>query len=972
MNIEVTGQIIDDDSGAPIQEAEVEIFYRRYWRRYSSRWRRLQGVKTDANGSFTVRLEEDAPYLIIVSHKDKDVKRHDYVPYGLHYTPNEENSDLSIEMKKSAYVIVKGQAYFIETTAIPSSIFRVIDKESGEQMRSGSMILSYGSLQESFSGYLSLPGDVVIVPAGESFTLQTLSNVQVQGKVTQKELVLDGFSEDGLEPGEVIEVDLRSQVLPSSIIDTRNATDQVKALLLEKESEGFFLAVERQQLSQVITITDEAETILDLGDYEKSFTRLREAYVVLSDLRVGLTSLVADAARSVYILVGFVAISSVIVAFLMFEDNLWKLAASSLVYLIFLYTLHELHPGSSIITQMDYIRVSIASFVTVNIGAYSLPRFLSDGGGDKVPLRNMIVPILSVAKRSLRRRWLRFALTLTSVLMLVASFISLTSFTSGYGMSFTMDSQLDTLTQGILIRTPNPPPMTATAPFCGGDGTSGPLPIDESLIGWFNETEGPMILDARIQNQPMRQYREAYRQFATLNGTHLFGVLAVNPEKDAKLTDLDEAVSVGRYLETQETNTALISMELANRLELTVGESVIFETQGQTFRYEVVGLLDDDKLASVLDIDGAPLLPDKIIEVIRVEYDGPDWVIEGLAPCDPDEVIVINQRTAASVSNLWINRLVMTFSPEVDLKELATKLALTRGFRVWASTSDGIYLAQLTDYFEGKGLPIVIPWVIVVLNVVVTMLNSYYERRHEVMIYSSIGMNPRHISSIFLAEAAVIGVIGGSVGYMMGLGAYKFIYLVTPALQVKQKVSAFWSVAALVISLAAVLVGGLVALKNSTSITPSLRRRWKAEASYSSDEPFRIEIPVHIFEEEIDEYVEFINDKLQSALGRTPLETRMIKMNEIETDGERSWIFKFIFGTESQSISGIYTRNTLTIARADGSTYHTVLTSVTSEDGAQSVGRFLRKISLDWSLNRSEGQRRVENTLINTEGDQLK
>jgi len=249
-------------------------------------------------------------------------------------------------------------------------------------------------------------------------------------------------------------------------------------------------------------------------------------------------------------------------------------------------------------------------------------------------------------------------------------------------------------------------------------------------------------------------------------------------------------------------------------------------------------------------------------------------------------------------------------------------------------------------------LPIVIPWVIVVLNVVVTMMNAYYERRHEVMIYSSIGMNPRHVSGIFLAEAAVIGVIGGCIGYLLGLSAYKIIYILTPALQVKQKVSAYWSVAAIGISMMAVLVGGLSALKNSTSITPSLRRRWTIDKKQDSSDETRIVIPVQVYEEEINEYIAFISEKLEHAKNGNDMIVKMPKMTQI---GEHSWEYRFIYCSASTQISALYTRNRLIVENGLEKTYTTTLYTLGEINSVKQAGGFMRQIGLEWSLQREEG-----------------
>ncbi len=944
---EVEGRVTET-GGAPVEGAHVEIFRVGRWRRRTSGWESVHSLTTDSSGGFTARLEAGVQHRIIVYHEEGG---YDYVPYGDHLNLDEGEAEIRVELRRCARVEVKGLACFVETTAIPSTSMRVVDPETGESVLSGGMSLTYGTLGDSFTSYLGLPGDVLLVPGGTPFKLHIRSTVGSSRQAVTRELEVDVFDE-GLAAGTEAEVDLRSVVLPESIEYVAGGASSMEALLMEKEGEGFYLAVERQRLSLATALVAEAAAQMEAGLYEESFTSLREAYIVLTDVRGAVEGMVGDAARSTYTLILFIAATSLVASSLVFESPLLKAACSAAAYAALLYALTRLHPGVALVAWGDFVSVAAASIVAVNVAAVLAPGLLSRWrGGDGVPIPTLLVPMLSVAKRSLRRRWLRFGLTLISVLMLVASFISLTSFSSGYGLSFAKQSTAAPQSLGVLIRSPNPPPVKAAAPFSGGEGAAGSTPLRESLVTWFMEDADPLHAVPKYVNQPQRQYREAYNPFGRLDGEPVFGVLAVAPSLEAEMNGMDRAVVQGRYLADGEAGTALLSVSLAERLGKTVGDTVSFTSLDRTHTFEVVGLLGDEEFTAVVDLDGEPIMPQKIIELERIEMDGPDYVVEGLAYCEPNEVLVVNQATGANVSRIWVNRINLVFQEGYDVLGFASSTALNRGFRVWASSGEGVYLAELAGYFQGKGLPILVPWLIVVLNVVVTMLNSYYERRHDISIYSSVGMNPSHISGVFLAEAAVIGVVAGCLGYLLGLGAYRFIYMVTPTLQVKQKVSAFWSLAAIAMSLSAVLMGGIVAVRNSTVITPSLRRRWRAEREGA--EPYRVPVPVHVYEEEAERFIAFLAERLRDAQGGRELATRMIRVKE--NSEPRGWEITFNYGTINATMSDIYTRNTLTVERGGDGTYHAALICEGSEEGARATGSLMRRIGLDWGVERSRG-----------------
>lgn len=63
------------------------------------------------------------------------------------------------------------------------------------------------------------------------------------------------------------------------------------------------------------------------------------------------------------------------------------------------------------------------------------------------------------------------------------------------------------------------------------------------------------------------------------------------------------------------------------------------------------------------------------------------------------------------------------------------------------------------------------------LGVMTTMTTSVIERQKEIGLMKSIGAKDRSIISLFLSEAAIIGIIGGFLGYAVGLMLAQFIGL---------------------------------------------------------------------------------------------------------------------------------------------------------------------------------------------------
>jgi hypothetical protein len=274
-------------------------------------------------------------------------------------------------------------------------------------------------------------------------------------------------------------------------------------------------------------------------------------------------------------------------------------------------------------------------------------------------------------------------------------------------------------------------------------------------------------------------------------------------------------------------------------------------------------------------------------------------------------------------------------------------MALSREYRVWISEGGESHIAYMGSEIGGKGFPIVVPWVIVILNVVTTMLNSMFERRREIDILSSIGLNPMHIAGVFLAEASIIGVTGGSIGYLLGMGLYPVMKSFAWAPVVSQKISAVWLVAALGIAVASVVLGSMVALAWSVGLTPSLTRRWNlGEQKIDFRADWETRLPVRLSDENLEEFLSHLTSYLErfSDFESVP----RISSIKIAEEGEAR-VLSFVYNARETSIHATRTSNVITLARDEEGSYVPTMASKGDRDAATTTGAFMRKIVIRWS-----------------------
>ncbi|MBA7640273.1 hypothetical protein ES703_47938 [subsurface metagenome] len=636
-----------------------------------------------------------------------------------------------------------------------------------------------------------------------------------------------------------------------------------------------------------------------------------------------------SATASAFVLMFFLALTSAAIAFLLFENPLRKAVASGGLTALFHIVLHEIYPGVAYIPVENFISFSAFSWcITVVVTTVS-PRLMNGHMvGGRTPLRNIVVPILSIAKRGLTRRRFRFMLTLISITFLVMSFVTLTSFSMGYGLILRPISSQPIPVDGVIMRAPFSSTEWERPSF---------IPLEATAIDWLRKQSEVEFVAPKAENQP------SLMPILKLNGKPIYGVIGIKPEEEAQISGLDEILAEGRYLRDSDKNAILISVNLSEELDIEIDETLQLSDR----MVRLVGIFRDERLRELRDLDGETMVP---VKLVNISPPGEPSQIQS-CPVETDEIVICVLDTALELSTVFISRVDAILVESESVNDFAVRAALERNYQVKASSEEGLFIARLGTQFQGKGLPLAVPWGIVVLNVVVTMLNSLYERRKEINILSSIGLNPSHIGGIFIAEAMIIGFIGGGMGYLLGLGLYKVLALTGIALEVKQKVSALWCFGALATAMVTVVIGAVLAIKSSVIITPSLMRRWRFRAEVKLGEPIEMTLPISVHNSMIEDFMNYVYGKLKAHESDPTNRTERVRILKEENELGIHWSIKFSYRkAEGLSISGSF--NELIVQRSVGeSAYSVRMISKGDKDWVHQTWSLVRLIIMRWSTS---------------------
>ncbi|MGC8764401.1 MAG: ABC transporter permease [Brevinematia bacterium] len=232
----------------------------------------------------------------------------------------------------------------------------------------------------------------------------------------------------------------------------------------------------------------------------------------------------------------------------------------------------------------------------------------------------------------------------------------------------------------------------------------------------------------------------------------------INPEMDARIFEIKQSISLGKYLNDNE-NEAIIGYMLARQLDIKVGDSItiISRTKYETHNaldFTVVGLVK----STVPDINEAGLF---------ISYKGADKLLD-----------LEGNVTSIHVKVKWKKgEGIPSYSKRVEkvaslLQEKFPDCKIYSFMDIF-----GDFLLLMKQKRVSSLLIIFLMLIISGVGIVNTILMAVYERIKEIGVLLAMGLKPKEIRKLFLLEGCTIGIIGGIAGIILGfLANFWLIY----------------------------------------------------------------------------------------------------------------------------------------------------------------------------------------------------
>ncbi|MHA2405208.1 MAG: FtsX-like permease family protein [Candidatus Hermodarchaeia archaeon] len=752
-----------------------------------------------------------------------------------------------------------------------------------------------------------------------------------------------------------MQISLFDHSLPYNLNLTTAILSRAATRLTDAEHRGVYVEMEQRDYDAALLLIDHAQEQMHRGSSAESYADLRQAYTLVGFIIDKLARMFQDAVSSTIIIILFFTFTASALSHLLVEHWAQKVLVLSVFYALFLLVLSQIYVGIRLVEFPMLLILITGAWCGVALISVLAPRLL----------KSTTAAIFEMAKRNLRGRRFRVFSTLFTVMVFVMAFVAFTSVSTEYGFT-TSSNVIETASEGIVVRQPTPNwEAQIHQEHVQTQRVSSFLPFATATLDWLHRKPDVNLVAPKVENWPSR--RPIGSMVGSDERVSLYGIVGILPSTEAVMTHLDDLVIEGRYLRDDEYDAVLLSTTTAATLRLSVGDSVRLQI-GVPRSMTVVGLIDDDGFRQHRDIDGSLMLPQKLYMYTDVDILISWW----LEPCTPSEVIIVHWQTALQLSQytaedvsplelaslqstpILISRFNIHAAESVDLLAFARQLALESEYWVWATLGTRVHFFALQQFVEVKGFLVLIPWMIVVLNVAITMINTIYERRRDIHILASVGLNPTHLASLFGVEALLIGGIGGSLGYLMGLSLYKVMLLLSLDLAVQQKISAVWSLAALGIAVIAVGVGVFMAMRLSTIITPSLLRRWQARGQSQAGE-WVYSLPVKVPVEDVESMLTYIH-RLLKSYEQAP-DIWVDRLLRDDADAASNLPKRIVFTCHhGRGINHYLSRNQIVALKdPDDEVYRVELVSSrTIAANANTTARFVRHLFLMWSARRKD------------------
>jgi len=338
--------------------------------------------------------------------------------------------------------------------------------------------------------------------------------------------------------------------------------------------------------------------------------------------------------------------------------------------------------------------------------------------------------------------------------------------------------------------------------------------------------------------------------------TPIIAILGLSPQEQEVTRPQNSLIHGVWFIEEMaDKRVAIISKDLADAGNLNVGD--IMWVSGYSFR--IVGIVDDKKFIQIYDLDNLWITP----------WDQRLPGFEGRVL--PGETIIIPYETLLDTFKGWVVSIAMKFKPEYvkdgTIFNVGRDIFRETGIPLFLGANKVGYSIKRESFITVFGWQHqIIPLVLAGLIILSLLTSSIEQRRRELYTLSTVGLSPFHVAFLFLSESVTYSVLGGIIGYTLGILTTMIMGL-TPwgkGLQVNYaSTTVVMTISTLMAAIIAITIYPIY--QASKLVTPSLERRWKLPKP--KGDQWEVALPFTLAEDiKADGFLAFVHELLVGHL----------------------------------------------------------------------------------------------------------
>ena len=390
----------------------------------------------------------------------------------------------------------------------------------------------------------------------------------------------------------------------------------------------------------------------------------------------------------------------------------------------------------------------------------------------------------------------------------------------------------------------------------------------------------------------------------------VLALMGLGPQEPG-VTGVDAALSAGSWFEDERESSVILPESVATQLGIgpeDLGKATV-AIFGQQWR--VRGIYDPVRYAAIKDLNDEPLTPAKqkfeqnfmpgMEELTRTLYNADVDFDVNFEHLDPGRIVIMPYGVLESM-DAPLYSVAVRFSEESDSEGLVQRFLSRTGFRVFVGLPDEggqlrslAYTSLGVTSMEGLGV-LLIPMLIAALIVLNTMMGAVYERFREIGVYSSVGLAPVHIAFLFIAEASVYGVLGVTMGYLVGQVTAKVLIVFDVLEGISLNYSSLSAIASSLLVIAVVLLSTFYPARVASRMAvPDVVRRWQLPEP--EDDVWRFPFPFTLNRQAIESLCGYLYTYFSAygheSVGELYTEKTRVVVDE-RADGERIYAVQLL------------------------------------------------------------------------------